>query len=40
MNGLPSADNATRVIAPQFNPFNVWKEQVRLLCSITITMVV
>ena len=29
MNGLPSADNATRVIAPQFNPFNVWKEQAR-----------
>ena len=21
MNGLPSADNATRVVAPQFNPF-------------------
>eukprot|EP01052_Picozoa_sp_SAG31_P005114 SAG31_NODE_220_length_19925_cov_3.630939_13_plen_219_part_00 len=29
MNGLPSADNATRVEAPQYNPFNVWKEQAR-----------
>jgi hypothetical protein len=29
MNGLPSADNRTRVVAPQFNPFNVWKEQAR-----------
>ena len=29
LNGLPSTDNTTRVLAPQFNPFNVWKEQAR-----------
>ena len=29
MNGLPSNDSAIRVVAPQDNPFHVWKEQAR-----------
>ena len=29
MNGLPSNDSTIRVIAPQDNPFHVWKEQAR-----------